>query len=98
MPSLFKIKASGATALIVALLMSLSGCAQKPAPDNVVWQQQLNLPSVKYSAEVTRRLSLNIEQISFDWRDQSRDRIVPALLFKPARQQQARALVVFSHG
>ncbi|MAD77226.1 MAG: acetylhydrolase [Rheinheimera sp.] len=98
MPSLFKIKASGATALIVSLLMALSGCAQKPKPDNVVWQQQLSLPSVKYSAEVTRRLSLTIEQISFDWLDQNRDRVVPALLFKPARQQKAKALIVFSHG
>ncbi len=98
MPSNLKIKASGAAALVGALLISLTGCAQKPVPDNVVWQQQLSLPSVKYSAEVARRLSLNIEEISFDWLDQSRDRVVPALLFKPARQQQAQALIVFSHG
>lgn len=92
------IKAAGVAAFIVALLISLTGCAQKPVPDTVVWQQQLNLPSVKYSAEVTERLWLNIEEISFNWLDQSRDRVVPALLFKPARQQHAKALIVFSHG
>ncbi|KUM54812.1 alpha/beta hydrolase family protein [Rheinheimera sp. EpRS3] len=92
------IKAAGVGAFIVALLISLTGCAQKPLPDPVVWQQQLNLPSVKYSAEVAERLWLNIEEISFDWLDQSRDRVVPALLFKPARQQHAKALIVFSHG
>ncbi len=98
MPSNVSLTASGIAAVIVALLISLSGCAQKPVADNVVWQQQLNLPSVKYSAEVTERLWLNIEEISFNWLDQSRDRVVPALLFKPARQQKASALVVFSHG
>jgi dienelactone hydrolase len=92
------IKAAGVAAFIVVLLISLTGCAQKPVPDTVVWQQQLNLPSVKYSAEVAERLWLNIEEISFDWLDQSRDRVVPALLFKPARQQHAKALIVFSHG
>ncbi|MBV2128084.1 alpha/beta hydrolase family protein [Arsukibacterium indicum] len=98
MPSHFKLDAAGAVALILALLITLSGCAQKPTPDNVIWQQQLNLPSVQYSAEIARSLALNIEQISFDWLDQSRDRVVPALLFKPARQQKATALIVFSHG
>ncbi|SNY55451.1 Serine aminopeptidase, S33 [Arsukibacterium tuosuense] len=98
MRSHIMIKAFGATAFIAALLISLTGCAQKQATDNVVWQQQLNLPSVKYSAEVAKRLWLNIEETSFDWLDQSRDRVVPALLFKPARQQKAKALIVFSHG
>ena len=92
------IKASGAAVFIATLLLSLTGCAQKPVPDTVVWQQQLNLPSVKYSAEVSERLWLNIEEINFNWLDQSRDRVVPALLFKPARQQKATALVIFSHG
>ena len=98
MPSHFSTKAVGGAAFIIVLLISLSGCAQKPEPDNVVWQQQLSLPSVKYSAEVARHLSLNIEKISFDWQDPTRDRVVPALLFKPARQQKASALIVFSHG
>ena len=92
------IKASGAAVFIATLLLSLTGCAQKPVSDTVVWQQQLNLPSVKYSAEVSERLWLNIEEINFNWLDQSRDRVVPALLFKPARQQKATALVIFSHG
>jgi dienelactone hydrolase len=98
MPSYISTKASVAYALIVALLISATGCAQKQVPDGVVWQQQLNLPSVKYSTEVAGRLWLNIEEFNFNWLDQSRDRMVPALLFKPARQQQAKALIVFSHG
>ncbi|MCS4307655.1 putative dienelactone hydrolase [Rheinheimera pacifica] len=89
---------AGIAAFIAMLLISLTGCAQKPEPDSVAWQQQLNLPSVKYSANVAEHLWLNIEEISFDWLDQSRDRVVPALLFKPARQKKASALIVFSHG
>ncbi|MDP5134459.1 alpha/beta hydrolase [Rheinheimera baltica] len=92
------LKPSGAVAVIVALLLFLTGCAQKQVPDSVVWQQQLNLPSVKYSAEVAKHLCLNVEEVSFNWLDPSRDRLVPALLFKPARQQKATALIVFSHG
>ncbi|MDP5191071.1 alpha/beta hydrolase family protein [Rheinheimera baltica] len=92
------LKPSGAVAVIVALLLFLTGCAQKQVPDSVVWQQQLNLPSVKYSAEAAKHLWLNVEEVSFNWLDPSRDRLVPALLFKPARQQKATALIVFSHG
>lgn len=92
------IRATGVAACLLALLIVLAGCAQKPVVDDTVWQQQLNLPSVKYSAEVANQLAQNVEQISFDWQDQRRDRLVPALLFKPARQQKANALVVFSHG
>lgn len=85
-------------AYLLTLLTVLTGCAQKPVVDDTVWQQQLNLPSVKYSAEVASQLTQNVEQISFDWLDKSRGRQMPALLFKPARQQKANALVVFSHG
>ncbi|MEO3878527.1 alpha/beta hydrolase family protein [Rheinheimera fenheensis] len=92
------VRATGVAACLLALLIVLAGCAQKPVVDDTVWQQQLNLPSVKYSAEVASQLAQNVEQISFDWQDQRRDRLVPALLFKPARQQKANALVVFSHG
>src|SRR3990167_3022459 len=92
------IKALGVASLIGLLVMSLSGCSQKQALNPVVWQQQLNLPSVQHSAEVAQSLSLNVEEISFDWVDQNRSRVVPALLFKPAHQQKAKALIVFSHG
>jgi dienelactone hydrolase len=92
------IKALGLAALTGLLLMSLSGCSQKQALTSVVWQQQLNLPSVLHSTEVAESLSLNIDEISFDWLDQSRERVVPALLFKPAHQKKAKALIVFSHG
>lgn len=92
------VRATGVAACLLALLIVLAGCAQKPVIDDTVWQQQLNLPSVKYSAEIARQLGQSVEQVSFNWLDQSRDRFVPALLFKPARQQKASALVVFSHG
>lgn len=92
------IKVLGVASLIGLLVMSLSGCSQKQALNPVVWQQQLNLPSVQHSAEVAQSLSLNVEEISFDWIDQNRNRAVPALLFKPAHQQKAKALIVFSHG
>ncbi|MDR7121934.1 serine aminopeptidase domain-containing protein [Rheinheimera soli] len=92
------IKALGLAALTGLLLMSLSGCSQKQALTSVVWQQQLNLPSVLHSTEVAQSLSLTIDEISFDWLDQSRKRVVPALLFKPAHQKKAKALIVFSHG
>jgi dienelactone hydrolase len=92
------IKALGVATLISVLVMSLSGCSQKQALTSVAWQQQLNLPSVQHSVEVAQSLSLNIDEISFDWVDQSRERVVPALLFKPAHQQKAKALIVFSHG
>ncbi|MEO3865553.1 alpha/beta hydrolase family protein [Rheinheimera fenheensis] len=97
---LFNRKFTGASvaAFLLTLLTVLTGCAQKPVTDNSVWQQQLNLPSVTYSAEITQNLPQNIEQVSFNWLDQSRDRVVPALLFKPTRQHKANALVVFSHG
>ncbi|WP_372628143.1 alpha/beta hydrolase family protein [Arsukibacterium sp.] len=98
MLSPFSVKAFGGTAFIIFFLISLNGCAHKPTADNVAWQQQLNLPSVKYSAEVAERLWLSIEEISFNWQDSSRERLVPALLFKPSRQQKANALIIFSHG
>lgn len=84
--------------LLLTMLMFLTGCAQQQLPDNRIWQNQLQLPSVTYAAQVAQRLSLNVEEISFDWLDLSRDRMVPALLFKPAQQQKAKALIVFSHG
>lgn len=92
------LKALGITTLIGALVFSLSGCSHQQALNSVVWQQQLNLPSVQYSTEVAQSLSVTIDEVSFDWVDQSRDRVVPALLFKPAHQQKAKALIVFSHG
>lgn len=98
MRTLSTIKALAVTSLIGLLVMSVSGCSQKQALNPVIWQQQLNLPSVQYSAEVAQSLSVNVDEVSFDWLDQSRERVVPALLFKPAHQQQAKALIVFSHG
>jgi pimeloyl-ACP methyl ester carboxylesterase len=92
------IKALGVATLIGALVLSLSGCSHQQALNPVVWQQQLNLPSVQHSTEVAQSLSVTIDEVSFDWVDQSRDRVVPALLFKPAHQQKAKALIVFSHG
>lgn len=92
------IKTLAAGSLIGLLLVSLTGCSQKQALNSVVWQQQLNLPSVQHSAEVAQSLTSNIEEISFDWFDEARQRMVPALLFKPAHQQKAKALIVFSHG
>ena len=92
------LKAIGIAALTSVFLLSLTGCSQKQALNPEVWQQQLNLPSVQHSTEVAQRLSATIEEVSFDWLDQSRDRVVPALLFKPDHQQKAKALIVFSHG
>ncbi|RVT46384.1 acetylhydrolase [Rheinheimera sediminis] len=92
------IKALSLAALTGVLLLSLSGCSQKQALNSVVWQQQLNLPSVLQSTVVAQNLALTVEEISFDWLDQSRNRVVPALLFKPSHQQKAKALIVFSHG
>lgn len=92
------IKTVAVGSLIGVLLFSLGGCSQKQGLNSVVWQQQLNLPSVQYSAEVAQRLTSNIDEISFDWFDDARQRVVPALLFKPAQQQKAKALIVFSHG
>lgn len=92
------IKALSVAALTGVLLLSLSGCSQKQALNSVVWQQQLNLPSVLQSTVVAQNLALTVEEISFDWLDQSRNRVVPALLFKPSHQQKAKALIVFSHG
>lgn len=92
------LKAIGIAALTSVFLLSLTGCSQKQALNPEVWQQQLNLPSVQHSTEVAQRLSATIEEVSFDWLDQSRDRVVPALLFKPAQQKKAKALIVFSHG
>lgn len=92
------LKVIGIAALTSLFLLSLTGCSQKQALNPEVWQQQLNLPSVQHSTEVAQRLSATIEEVSFDWLDQSRDRVVPALLFKPAQQKKAKALIVFSHG
>jgi len=92
------LKVIGIAALTSVFLLSLTGCSQKQALNPEVWQQQLNLPSVQHSTEVAQRLSATIEEVSFDWLDQSRDRVVPALLFKPAQQKKAKALIVFSHG
>lgn len=92
------LKVIGIAALTSVFLLSLTGCSQKQALNPEVWQQQLNLPSVQHSTEVAQRLSVTIEEVSFDWLDQSRDRVVPALLFKPAQQKKAKALIVFSHG
>lgn len=97
MQSTTLIKALGPM-LMTAVLLFLAGCAQNKAPDNLLWQQQLSLPSVKYSAELAQRLSREIEEVSFAWHDENRDRAVPALLFKPTHQQKAPALIVFSHG
>lgn len=98
MRALSTIKALAVTSLIGVLVLSVSGCSQKQVLNPVIWQQQLNLPSVLHSTEVAQSFSLTIEEISFDWLDQSRERVVPALLFKPAQQQKAKALIVFSHG
>lgn len=80
------------------LLFVFIGCAQKPAPDHTLWQQQLQLPSVVYAEQVTQRLSQRVTEIDFNWLDTRRDRQVPALLFKPVGRQKAKALIVFSHG
>jgi dienelactone hydrolase len=93
-----RVKAIAVAALTSILLLSLSGCSQKQALNPEVWQQQLNLPSVQHSTEIARTLSSNIDEVSFDWLDQKRNRVVPALLFKPAHQKKAKALIVFSHG
>ncbi|EIW87749.1 Platelet-activating factor acetylhydrolase plasma/intracellular isoform II [Alishewanella agri BL06] len=95
--SLFK--AASVAAIAFTLLLALAGCAKKPpVPDDSVWQQQLSLPSVQASVDVVKQLSQQVEVVNFDWWDQSRERIVPALLFKPATQQPAKALIIFSHG
>lgn len=93
-----RVKAIAVAALTSIILLSLSGCSQKQALNPEVWQQQLNLPSVQHSTEIARTLSSNIDEVSFDWLDQKRNRVVPALLFKPAHQKKAKALIVFSHG
>jgi dienelactone hydrolase len=92
------IKTLALTSLIVLLGLSVSGCSQKRSVNAVVWQQQLNLPSVQYSAEVAQNLNQKVQELSFDWLDQRRGRVVPALLFKPTQLQKAKALIVFSHG
>ncbi|MDP5187666.1 MAG: alpha/beta fold hydrolase [Alishewanella sp.] len=80
------------------LLLTLTACSQKQPINNVAWQQQLSLPSVQQALSVAENLSRDVEQISFEWLDSARERSVPALLFKPAAAQQAKALIVFSHG
>lgn len=84
--------------LVGLVVLAATGCSQKQALNTVVWQQQLNLPSVKQSTAIAQNLAVHVEEISFEWMDQSRQRLVPALLFKPAALQKAKALVVFSHG
>jgi dienelactone hydrolase len=93
-----KLKTFSVVALAGLLVMAATGCSQKQAFNSVAWQQQLNLPSVQQSTEVAQNLAIHVKEINFDWMDQSRQRLVPALLFKPADQQKAKALIVFSHG
>jgi pimeloyl-ACP methyl ester carboxylesterase len=87
-----------AVSIVGLLVLFSAGCTQKQALTPVLWQQQMNLPSVQQSVAVADHLDQHVEEISFDWLDSSRNRVVPALLFKPSNQQQAKALIVFSHG
>lgn len=86
------------TGLIAVLGFTVGGCSQKQALHAVEWQQQLNLPSVQQSALLAQNVTQQVTEVSFDWFDKDRERVVPALLFKPAHQRKAKALVVFSHG
>lgn len=62
------------------------------------WQQQLNLPSVQYAAQLNQQWDSLIQSDELEWFDQSRQRAVPALYYAPKRSSSPRPLIVFSHG
>ncbi len=84
--------------MTLSVLVSCSSPAGRPALPPVAWQQQLALPSVQQAQQLEQQADSTAEQLTFDWLDQSRQRQVPALLFKPKRQNKAAPLLVFSHG
>ena len=49
------------------------------------WQQQLNLPSVQYAAQLNQQWDSLIQSDELEWFDQSRQRAVPALYYAPKR-------------
>ena len=93
--------ALAATAVLTA---GISGCSAKATGlSPTVWQQQLNLPSVQKAQQLALAVSDQVDETEFNWFDQSRQRLVPALLFSPKQpalnQPKGKtALLVFSHG
>ncbi|WP_337878577.1 acetylhydrolase [Rheinheimera sp.] len=83
----------------LALAAGLSGCSAKATGlSPLVWQQQLNLPSVQQAEQLALVLTEQVEETEFHWFDESRQRAVPALLFSPKQAKGKAALLVFSHG
>ena len=89
-------------ALAIALCSAILGCSQQRPPQlsATQWQQQLNLPSVQYAAQLQQQLDVLIHSDELEWFDQSRQRAVPVLYYAPnlVEAGQSLPLIVFSHG
>jgi len=87
--------------LMLAQLI-LVGCSQKQQPElsSNQWQQQLNLPSVQYAAQLNERWTDLIDAKELEWFDESRQRAVPVLYYAPKQRltSDKMPLIVFSHG
>lgn len=87
--------------LLLAQLI-LVGCSQKPPLElsSNQWQQQLNLPSVQYAAQLNERWTDLIDAKELEWFDDSRQRAVPVLYYEPKQRltSDKMPLIVFSHG
>jgi len=89
--------------LILLLLQSiLVGCSQQPPSElsKSQWQQQLNLPSVQYAAQLNERWTDLIDAKELEWFDDSRQRAIPVLYYAPKQRltSDKMPLIVFSHG
>jgi len=84
-------KLSLENSLLLALVLAhflLVGCSQKLPLElsSNQWQQQLNLPSVQYAAQLNERWTDLIDADELEWFDDSRQRAVPVLYYAPKQR------------